>query len=183
LRLENAFEVPVPPERAWQFLLDVPRVVPCMPGAELTETVDETYWKATMQVRLGPIALTFLADVAREEADNAAQRIVLTTRAREQRGRGGATATIASTLERTADGTRVAIVTDLQLSGTAAQVGAPVVKDVATQLTKDFAACLRRQLGEQAAGAAPETAAPSPARPLSGLRLLLRALLARLRRP
>ena len=48
MRLENSFDVPAPPEKAWELLMDVPRVIPCMPGAELTETIDEATWKATM---------------------------------------------------------------------------------------------------------------------------------------
>ena len=77
MRLENTFDVPAPPESAWALLMDVPRVVPCMPGAELAETVDESHWKAKLEVRLGPIALTYAADVERTEVDEAARRIVL----------------------------------------------------------------------------------------------------------
>jgi carbon monoxide dehydrogenase subunit G len=178
MRLENSFEVAAPPERAWELLLDVPRVVPCMPGAELTETVDGSHWRAKLGVKLGPVALTFAADVERTEVDEASRRVVLATRARELRGRGGAQATIESSLAAGANGhTRVAVVTDLTLSGPAAQFGGPVVKDVAAQLTRQFAACLQTQLTSE------PTASPVPARPVGGLRLLLRALLARLRRP
>jgi carbon monoxide dehydrogenase subunit G len=177
MRLENAFEVAAPPEQAWELLLDVPRVLPCMPGADLAETVDDSHWRATMQVKLGPVALTFAADVTREEVDAAARRVILSTRAREQRGRGGASARIESTLEQIDAGTRVAIVTDLQLSGATAQFGGPVVKDVAAELTRRFAECLQEQLT-----IAPAAADAGPAKPISGFALLLRALLARIRR-
>ena len=176
MRLENSFEVPAPPEQAWALLLDVPRVVPCMPGAELTETVDETHWKAQIAVKLGPMSMTFGADVERREVDEAARRVVLTTKARELKGRGGANATIESTLEPTEAGTRVLVVTDLQLSGPAAQFGGGVVKTVAGSLTDQFAACLKGKLEGE-----PE-AAPAPAKPVSGLALLWRSLLARFRR-
>jgi carbon monoxide dehydrogenase subunit G len=175
MRLENSFEVPAPPERAWALLLDVPRVVPCMPGAELTETVDETHWKAQIAVKLGPMSMTFGADVAREQVDEAARRVVLSTKARELKGRGGATATIESTLEPVGAGTRVLVVTDLQLSGPAAQFGGPVAKTVAGQLTEQFAGCLQSKLGAEPPPA-------EPAKPLSGLALLWHALLARFRR-
>ncbi|HET8606895.1 MAG TPA: SRPBCC family protein [Gaiellaceae bacterium] len=175
MRLENSFEVPASPERAWALLLDVPRVVPCMPGAELTETVDDAHWKAQVQVKFGPVALTFAADVSREAVDEAARSITLVTKARETKGRGAAGATIESSLAPAAEGTRVTVVTDLQLSGAAAQFGGPVVKDVAAQMTRQFADCLQGQLGEE----------PAPAqstRPISGLSLLLRSLAARFRR-
>jgi carbon monoxide dehydrogenase subunit G len=174
MRLENSFEVPAPPERAWALLLDVPRVVPCMPGAVLTETIDESHWKATVAVKLGPMSMTFGVDVARDEIDEAERRVVLSTKARELKGRGGATATIESTLEPVGTGTRVSVVTELQLSGPAAQFGGPVVKSVAGQLTQQFAACLQGQLAD-------EPAAPEQ-QPVGGFRVFLRGLLARLRR-
>ena len=98
VKLENSFEVAAPPEKAWDLLMDVPRIVPCMPGAKLDEVVDDDHWKATMQVKLGPISLTFATDVERKEADEAARRVVLGANARETRNRGRASATIESTL-------------------------------------------------------------------------------------
>jgi hypothetical protein len=69
--------------------MDVPRVIPCMPGTELTEAVDDANWKAKMTVKLGPMSFAFATDVKREEADEAARRARLSARAREERGRGG----------------------------------------------------------------------------------------------
>jgi carbon monoxide dehydrogenase subunit G len=146
VRLENEFEVQASPEAAWELLLDVPRVVPCMPGAHLQETIDERSWVTVMNVKLGPISLTFLTDVVREEVDEAAKRIRLRADGRDTKGRGRAKATIDSLVTTSGDGARVAIVTDLQLSGPAGQFGGPVVKAVAGQLTKRFAACLAEQL-------------------------------------
>jgi hypothetical protein len=76
VRLENSFEVAASLDDAWRLLNDVPRVVPCMPGAELTETVDENTWKGLVHVRLGPVALQFATDVTREDVDEAAHRVV-----------------------------------------------------------------------------------------------------------
>src|SRR4051794_8000656 len=98
MRLENSFRVPAPAEEAWKLLNDVPAVVPCMPGAELTEVVGENAWKATMHVKLGPINLQFVTDITREEADEAGRRVVLAAKGREARGRGGAQARIESSL-------------------------------------------------------------------------------------
>lgn len=196
MRLENTFEVPAPPEQAWELLNDVPRVVPCMPGAELTETVDENAWKATMHVKLGPIALQFGTDVTRKAQDESARTTTLQARARELKGRGGATAVIESTLEPSGTGTQVTIVTDLTLQGAVAQYGRGVVADVSNQLVKRFADCIAAQLqgsgappaepaaaagGEPPPAAAP-AASPPPAsapnvKPVGGGGLLLRALL------
>jgi carbon monoxide dehydrogenase subunit G len=162
-----------------------------MPGAELTEIVEENVWKATMHVKLGPIALQFATDVRREVSDEAAMRTTLAIKARELKGRGGAVATIESSLDPDGTGTRVTIVTELQMQGAVAQYGRGVVPDVAGQLVGRFAENLAAQLregeaaaeGDGAAGAAGERAtAPAPPQapavaPIGGLRLILRAIL------
>src|SRR5712691_11871325 len=107
MRLENSFRVPAGPDQAWELLNDVPRVIPCMPGAELTEVVDDGTWKAAMHVKLGPISLQFATDVTRQAMDESARTTTLQARARELKGRGGATATIESTLEPAGTGTKV----------------------------------------------------------------------------
>ena len=174
MRLENSFDVPAPRNAAWDLLMDVPRVVPCMPGAELEETVSDSAWKAKLSVKLGPIALTFATDVAREAADEAVGQVTLDARARELRGRGGAQARIQSSLTEIEDGTRIDIVTDLTLSGAVAQYGRGIVQDVSLQLVGRFADCLKAQLvatPEEAAAAVAEQA-----KPVSGLSLGLGAL-------
>jgi carbon monoxide dehydrogenase subunit G len=146
MRLENSFDVPAPAAEAWSLLNDVPRIVPCMPGTELTETIDTDTWKAKMHVRLGPIALQFLVELRREQADAAARRTLLRASARELRGRGGARATIESNMQESNGGTRVAVAIDLTLQGPVAQYGRGIVAQVAEQLTSEFADCLARQL-------------------------------------
>jgi carbon monoxide dehydrogenase subunit G len=197
VKIESAFEVPASPERAWELLMDVPRVIPCMPGTELTEAVDDANWKAKMTVKLGPMSFAFATDVKREDADEAARRARLSARARETRGRGGGQATIESTLVPLGSGTRVEIVTDLTLSGALAQYGRGMVADVSNRLVGQFAECLRNELTAEPAGAATgaaaeeEPASPAQAaapKPISALSLAaglvrgrLRALIERLR--
>ena len=182
MKLENSFEVPAAPAKAWELLNDVPRIIPCMPGAELDETVDEASWKATMRVKLGPISLTFATDVKREEADEAAHRAKLSARARETKGRGQGQATIESTLlPADGGGTRVEIVTDLVLSGPVAQYGRGMVQDVSSQLVGRFADCLKAQLAESPEAA--ETAVAAQAKPVSGLSLGFKALWRAITRP
>src|SRR5205085_12108586 len=146
MRLENSFYVPAPPDRAWRLLNDVPAVVPCMPGAELEETLGENAWKAKLQVKLGPIALQFACDVTRAELEAQAGRVALAVKAREVRNRGSADATIESTLAAQDGGTRVTIVTDLTLRGTVAQYGRGIVPDIARQMTARFADCIAEKL-------------------------------------
>jgi uncharacterized protein len=176
LRLENSFEVPAPPEAAWDLLLDVPRVVPCMPGAELTEVVDDSNWKAKIAVKLGPVSLTFGTAVKLQEADEAARKVTLSADGRELRGRGAARATVESSLASVNGGTRVDIVTDLTLTGPAAQYGRGLVADVSSQLIDRFAECLKAQL-DTAQPERAEEAVAEAAKPVGGLRLGLAAIL------
>ena len=174
MRLENSFEVAAAAETAWELLNDVPRVVPCIPGAELTRVVGEHEWEATVHVSLGPISLRFLTDVKRVEVDDSARRVVLSAKARESRGRGGALATLESSLAGVGSGTTVTVVTDLVLQGDVAQYGRGIVADVAGRMTESFAVCIARRLetaGEEG------VEAPVPAvEPVGGLRLGLGAL-------
>ena len=171
------------------------------PGAELTKTIDDDNWKATMKVKLGPVALTFLADMSRDDLDAAARSLVLSATAREARGRGSATATIRSSLTAAGEGTRVDVVTDLVLSGAVAQYGRGIIDDVSAQLLDRFAACLqsqsplppRRRPRPRPRRRSPKprprlnaaqgrTEPPTPAAPVSALSLLLGVLRRRLRR-
>jgi hypothetical protein len=159
-----------------------------MPGAELNEVVGESAWKATMHVKLGPIALQFGTDITRERADDTARSVVLQAKARELKGRGGARATIESRLSEVEGETSVTIVTDLSLEGAVAQYGRGIVADVSAQLTKQFAECLAAKLAAGGPGGAstPEDAAAdgdrleAPRRkvkPVGGVKLALVALL------
>src|SRR5581483_629686 len=152
-------------------------VLPCMPGAELVEVVDDDRWKARLQVRLGPISLQFLADLSRETADLPERSAVISVEAREARGRGTARASITSTVEEAPGGASVSIVTELALRGPLAQYGRPIVAPVAEQLTEQFAGCISQKLAATTIEH-PKDAGPPPAeksQPL-GLRFLLGAL-------
>ena len=176
MRIENAFEVGAPPQAAWGLLADVPRIVPCMPGATLERVVDERTWEVAQRVKLGPISLQFRSEVRQAELSEADRRAVLVVKAKEARGRGGADATIESRLEPAGSGTRVSLVTELELRGAVAQYGRPVVGSVAEELTRQFAACLASMLDEAQADSPP----PEVAKPVGGVTLFLRALWAKL---
>jgi hypothetical protein len=182
MRLENSFEVPASRQAAWDLLMDVPRIVPCMPGATLTETVSGDAWKADMAVKLGPISLTFATDVTRESADPAAGSVILSAKAREKRGRGGAQARIESSLTEVEGGTRVDIATELTMSGAVAQYGRGIVQDVSAQLVQRFADCLKAQLAAETPEQAAAAAAEHQAQPVQGLSLGIGAVVRSLAR-
>jgi uncharacterized protein len=165
MRLENAFTVPAPVDQAWSVLLDVERVAPCLPGAAL-DGGDGNQFTGTMTIKLGPVTSRYGGTVRIEQADEAARRAVLRAQARDARGDGTASATITTQLEPDGEGTRVLVVTDMQVSGPAAQFGRGVMQDVSGKLMRQFADCLAEEIGQGAGRSAAGVVAmagPAPA--------------------
>jgi carbon monoxide dehydrogenase subunit G len=173
MEFDNSFEVPLPPAEAWKVLLDIKRIAPCMPGAELTEVLDQDTYKGKIGVRLGPVALTFAGLVKFEHIDAATHTARVTAQGTDANGRGGANATSVFRLEPAAGGSKVLVHTDLALSGAVAQYGRGVgiIQATAAQIMNQFATRLQDRLAQDAAPAAstpastPASAAPPPARP------------------
>lgn len=157
MRLENLFTVQAPVDEAWDALMDVPRVVPCMPGTELVSVEGADRWKALMRVQMGPMKMIFDVDLRRERADEAGRNVVLAVDAVEQKGRGNAAATVTSSLAADGDASEVHVVTDVTLSGRVAQFARGVVEQVAGDMTRQFARNLEAELSGQ-----PEVAAAAP---------------------
>jgi carbon monoxide dehydrogenase subunit G len=170
MKLENEFTVPAPVEHAWEVLLDVERVAPCLPGAAIEGSEGDEY-SGTMKIKIGPITTQYKGTVKIEEADEAARRAVMRAQARDSRGQGTAAATITSSMEEVEGGTRVRVETDMRVTGPAAQFGRGVMEEVSAKLMGRFADCLAEQMGaaeppagEEAGGAAAAPPAP-PAAP------------------
>ena len=170
MRLEHSFVVPVPVDQAWGVLLDVERIAPCMPGAALTEYSGDDF-AGTVRVKLGPVNLLYKGSGRFLERDEAARRVVLEASGRDTRSAGTAAATVTSTLHPADDGTRVDVVTDLNVTGRPAQFGRGMLADVSGKLIGQFAACLAEQLSAEPAAAAAEPAAVAaePAAPVSSV--------------
>jgi carbon monoxide dehydrogenase subunit G len=151
VKLSNEMTVPASLEEAWDVMLDIERVAPCLPGASI-EGVDGDQYRGTMKIKLGPISSSFAGTLKIEEADEAAHRAVLSARARDSRGQGTAAATISSTMAPAGDGTRVTVETDLRVTGPAASFGRGVMQDVSARLMDQFAECLAAEMGRSATG-------------------------------
>ena len=179
MEFDNSFEVPLPVAEAWTLLMDIERIVPCVPGAELTEIVDENNFKGSVSVRLGPVALTFAGRAAFEDRDAEGFSARVKAQGSDSKGRGGANADVTFRLFAAGDAaTSVEIHTNLQLSGSVAQYGRGVgmIADVAGQIIGKFADCLRDQLANAETPAEAAAAAPAPAAPVSMTSVGLRAL-------
>ncbi len=163
MKLENEFTVPASVDDAWKVLLDVERVAPCLPGAEVEKAEGDSY-NGTMTVKIGPITAKYKGTIEIQEADETAHRAVMKAKARDARGQGGAQATITSTMESGDDGTRVKVETDMRVTGAAAQFGRGVMQDVSAQMMGRFADCLAGEMsGDGAKPEAEEAAAPAAA--------------------
>lgn len=148
MKLENSFEVPAAPDVVWAYLIDVEKVVPCMPGAEILEVVDETTWKGKVSIALGPVSLAYKGTVHIEERDDASRTVKMSAKGSEASGKGMASATVTSVVTESEGGSRVEIVTDLTITGAAAQFGRGMVGDVSQRFTDEFAQCLGQELSQ-----------------------------------
>src|SRR5262245_32088119 len=181
--------------------MDIRRIAPCMPGAELTEVVDERNYKGKVGVRLGPVALAFAGLVTFEEIDNANRTARVKAQGTDSKGRGGANATASFRVEdASAGGAKVLVHTDLALSGSVAQYGRGVglIQATAAQIMTQFANNLKAQIAREGAVApaatqapvagveaspsaaptlsSPSPSAPPPAKPISGFSLMAKVL-------
>jgi carbon monoxide dehydrogenase subunit G len=188
IRFETSFAVPASIEDAWKVLLDAPRVLPCMPGAELTQMLDPHRFQATARLRVGPVELLFKGEGELHDLDPAARTAKLRARGSDTKGRGTFQTEMAFSLTAQSPETIVRVATDLTLSGSVAQHarGAGLVKEMAQQLTGRFAKNLAAVIVAEGAPASsskqPIGAAPKRAPAISGLSLLLAAIKATLRR-
>ncbi len=193
MEIENTIEIPAPRTQVWDYLLDVERVAPCMPGAELTEVVDDHTWKGKVGVKLGPVSLSFAGTVVLQETDEDDHTVILKADGKESKGKGTASALVTSRLEEPSPGsTRVVISTDLSISGGLVQFGRGMIADVSQKMAGQFAGCLAARIAADAAapaeaqaeGAAPPPPAPLPraAEPVGGFKLALWALFRAIRR-
>jgi carbon monoxide dehydrogenase subunit G len=180
MQFENSFEVPLPPRDAWRTLLDIRKVAPCVPGAALTEVLDDKTYKGKVGVRLGPVSLSFNGTVTFEEINEDTMVARASARGADEKGRGGADAKVSFALEPIDSGTRVKVNTTLNLSGSVAQYGraSGIINGVATQITNEFANNLKAQItADQAAAASAPSAKEVPAaRPISAIGLLLKVM-------
>jgi carbon monoxide dehydrogenase subunit G len=180
--IENEFTVAADPGFLWQYLLDVERIAPCMPGAELTEVVDDRNWKGKLNAKFGPVSLSFAGTVTMEERDDDAHRVTLSAKGMESKGKGAATAKVTSWLEPPVDGkTTVKMQADITLTGAAAQLSRGLLPEISKKLTQQFADCLESSIEAAQAPAgegaeAVQAAAPAAAKPVGGIGLGLSAI-------
>ncbi|MDX6396240.1 MAG: hypothetical protein QOJ73_7303 [Streptosporangiaceae bacterium] len=156
MELEHSFIIPVPPEQAWEVLLDVEKVAPCMPGATI-DGVDGEVISGKIKVKVGPIALTYAGTARFTEKDEQARMVALEASGKETRGTGTASATVRSTLQDLGGKTRVTVHTTMNITGRPAQFGRGVMVEVGGKIIEKFAANLAAQLATGGPATQPAT--------------------------
>lgn len=161
VKIEKTFRVDEPAEKVWAFLSDPRKVGPCVPGAQITEQVDERTYKGAIKVKVGPSVTDYKGEVQILRLDAGAHEIEILGKGQDVRGKGSASMRMTGKLRAADGGTEVVSVSELNVVGILAQMGARVIQEVSNIMFEQFVKNFRQQLQ---GGALPkeETAAPKP---------------------
>ncbi len=164
MELDNSFTVPVPPDQAWDVLLDVERIAPCMPGATVDE-FDGNVVNGRIKVKVGPVSLTYRGTAKFVERDPEAHVVVMEASGKETRGAGTASASVRAALapDDSGHGTQVTMHTTMNVTGRPAQFGRGVMVEVGGKLVDQFAQNLGKLISGGSDDSAPAAAAPTAA--------------------
>ena len=143
--LNHSFEVDASVDDTWTSMIDLERIAPCLPGAELQEIEGDEY-RGVVKVKVGPMTAKYKGAASFVERDDEAHRAVLKASGRDTRGQGNASAVITAALEPVAAGTKVDIHTDLTITGKVAQFGRGVLDDVSNKILTQFVENLERDV-------------------------------------
>lgn len=161
MQIEKSFVVKAPASAVWDFLTDPYRVARCLPGAAITDKVDDQNYTGTITVKVGPVTANYRGKMRFDRLDAAAGEADIAATGQETRGKGGADMKMKSrVVERAPGETEVTVVSDVNVVGMLAQFGRGMIQDVSDQLFQKFTEAMRREL-ETPAAAAPPAAAPA----------------------
>jgi carbon monoxide dehydrogenase subunit G len=145
--LRNTVQIDAPLDVVWTAVLDVPAIVPCIPGAEVRQAAAEGEYAGTVRIKVGPLALSLDGELAITSVDPVARKISLRASGRDRHGLGHVDAAISLTAQPRDGATFLEIGSDVRLGGAVAQVGREaVVTKVATSMLERFAHCLSTRL-------------------------------------
>jgi carbon monoxide dehydrogenase subunit G len=175
MQLENSFTVGAPPERVFAYLLDVNKIVGCVPGAELSEVVDPNTFKGKVKVKVGPITVAYNGTAKIADRNATEHTATLEAEGRETTGPGSARAKAFMSVTADPTGSLVKIVTDYSVAGRVAQFGRGVMEDVSRKIVNEMAACIKANVeagepaSESEAPGASNAAAGGPASPAAAM--------------
>lgn len=147
IRIEKQFTIDASPDAVWAFLTDPARVAQCLPGASITDKIDDHTYAGRMKLKVGPVSTSYKGKVVFERLDRAALTAQLRATGQDVQGRGGADMTMTSQLEPQDAGTSVTVISEVNVTGILAQFGRGMVQDVGDQMFETFTTNMRAQLG------------------------------------
>jgi carbon monoxide dehydrogenase subunit G len=161
--ITKTFTIQAPASKVWEFLTDPRRVAKCLPGAAVTDQLDEKTWTGTMTVKVGPVQSSYKGKVVFEKLDAASRSAEIVATGQDTKGKGGADLRLTSTLKEQAGGaTEVTTVSRVNVTGILAQMGRGMIQDVSEQMFQVFSQRMRSELESAAAPAGPSMAASAP---------------------
>ncbi|EUA14176.1 carbon monoxide dehydrogenase subunit G family protein [Mycobacterium kansasii 732] len=161
MKIANEFSVSAPIEQAWDVLCDLEKVIPLMPGAQLTGHDGDDYL-GKVKVKVGPVTSEFSGRVHFVEQDRDQHRAVIDAKGKEARGTGNAAATVTAQLHEAGERTQVTVDTDLKIVGKLAQFGSGMLQQVSEKLLSQFVDSLEAELAAAARQPRPVPSRPAP---------------------
>ncbi len=175
MKIEQTFSIKAPPDRVWAFLTDPYQVASCLPGAAITEKVDDRTYRGTITVKVGPVTAGYKGTIRFERLDPERWEAEMVGQGQDVKGKGGAEMRMQSRLVPNGDATDVTVVSEVKISGLLAQMGRGMIESVSNQIFQQFATAMQQKLaaGSDDAGGRP---APVEAKPLDALSLGAKAV-------
>jgi carbon monoxide dehydrogenase subunit G len=168
MKLEQSFTVAAPVEKVWDMLVDVERVAPCLPGAEITGQGPDGSYEGNFTVKLGPTTASYRGSLRMDSLDEASRTATMHAKGTDKRGQGGANATIVSTMRQEGEETVVDVVTDFTITGRLARFGrGGMIEDISKRMMRDFSQCLQASMASEPAQAPAAAEAPAAAAPVT----------------
>ena len=179
-QIDKTFVVRAPAQAVWEFLTDPRRVARCMPGAAITEQLDDKSWAGTLTVKVGPVGASYKGRMSFARLDAAARTAEISASGQDVRGKGGASMKLTSRVTERAPGeTEVLASSELNVTGILAQMGRGMIQDVGDQIFERFTGAMRAELeGPAGAGAAARAASRTMRRPIVWVALAVVVFLA-----
>ncbi|MFQ5703166.1 MAG: SRPBCC family protein [Gemmatimonadales bacterium] len=147
--IEQNFEIAAGADAVWRFLIDPHEVASCLPGAAITEQLDDNTYSGTMTVKVGPVSASYKGKITFEKLDHDAREAKIVTSGQDVRGKGGAKMDMVSRVTEVTPGrTQVTVVSDVNVTGILAQFGRGMIQDVSDRMLERFTVAMTEQLQE-----------------------------------
>ena len=177
IKIEKSFQAPESADQVWKILGDVRAVASCVPGAQITEAVDDRTYKGVIKVKLGPTVSDYKGEAHIERLDNQNREIELIGKGQDVRGKGSASMKMTGRVRDLPEGgSEVITISELNVIGILAQMGSRMIQEVANQMFEQFTKNLRQRLQQLASGAA-ASGSPEEVKPIDAGAVAVSAVL------